>query len=58
MVILKDYNDSKEEIAKVLTKAQSSTLQWQKEQEAEGSIVRSELIKVNETKETLKSVLQ
>ena len=49
MVILKDYNDSKEEIAKVLTKAQSSTLQWQKEQEAEGSIVRSELIKVNET---------
>jgi hypothetical protein len=58
MVILKDYNDSKEEIAKVLTKAQSSTLQWQKEQEAEGSIVRSELIKVNETKETLKSVMQ
>lgn len=58
MVILKDYNDSKEEIAKVLTKAQSSTLQWQKEQEAEGSIVRSELIKVNETKETLKSMMQ
>ena len=58
MVILKDYTDSKEEIAKVLTKAQSSTLQWQKEQEAEGSIVRSELIKVNETKETLKSVMQ
>ena len=58
MVILKDYNDSKEEIAKVLTKAQSSTMQWQKEQEAEGSIVRSELIKVNETKETLKSVMQ
>ena len=58
MVILKDYNDSKEEIAKVLTKAQSSTLQWQKEQEAEGSIVRTELIKVNETKETLKSVMQ
>ena len=57
MVILKDYNDSKEEIAKVLTKAQSSTLQWQKEQEAEGSIVRSELIKVNETKETLKSMM-